>query len=133
MLSCLSTPTMTKLPVVDFSKADCWKPKTSSWLTVRKDVCLALKKHGCFVTTMPDKVSLELHNTIFETLKDLLDFPVEVKAKNRYEGNVYFGHSSYTPVQECLGIMNAPNTEAIQKFTHLFWPNGNEKFRYISI
>ncbi|RXI07057.1 hypothetical protein DVH24_026193 [Malus domestica] len=31
---------------------------------------------------MPDKVSLQLHNTIFGTLKDLFDFPTKLKSKN---------------------------------------------------
>ncbi|CAN6573537.1 unnamed protein product [Malus baccata var. baccata] len=83
------------LPVIDFSKEDCLKPGTSSWLSVRREVCRALEELGGFMATMPDKVSAELHQTIFGALKDLFEFPAELKSKNRYEENPFCGHFIY--------------------------------------
>lgn len=122
-----------KLPVIDFSKGDCMKPETSSWLSVREEVCEALESLGGFMAIMPDKISSELHDTIFGTLKDLFDSSTELKAKNRYEENPFVGHFIYNPVHEDLGIHNPNNPEETEKFTHLFWPNGNNKFRYVSM
>ncbi|KAM1016838.1 hypothetical protein EV2_047486 [Malus domestica] len=117
------------LPVIDFSKEDCLKPGTGSWLSVRREVCRALEELGGFMATMPDKVSAELHQTIFGALKDLFEFPAELKSKNRYEENRFCGHFIYNSVHESLGIQNPTHSEETQKFTHLFWPNQNDQFR----
>ncbi|XP_068334250.1 probable 2-oxoglutarate-dependent dioxygenase AOP1 [Pyrus communis] len=117
------------LPVIDFSKEDCLKPGTSSWLSVRREVCRALEEIGGFMAIIPDKVSAELHQTIFGALKDLFEFPAELKSKNRYEENPFCGHFIYNSVHESLGIQNPTHSEETQKFTHLFWPNQNDQFR----
>ncbi|BFG18195.1 hypothetical protein CerSpe_044690 [Prunus speciosa] len=66
-----------RIPVVDFSKVDCLKPGTSSWLSARKDVCRALEELGCFMAVLPSKVPPELHKTIFNAFDELFNFPVD--------------------------------------------------------
>ncbi|XP_062025646.1 deoxypodophyllotoxin synthase-like [Rosa rugosa] len=57
---------MTQIPVVDFSDLECLKPGTSSWLSVRKQVCNALEDPlGYFTGILSSELTLELHNTVF--------------------------------------------------------------------
>ncbi|TQD73592.1 hypothetical protein C1H46_040873 [Malus baccata] len=121
---------MAKLAIVDFSNEDCFKPGTSSWLSIREDICHALDKLGCFVAILPDKISLELRSTFFDTLAELFDFPTEKKVKSFYEkpyptGYIKVGNAAY----ESLGIAGATDPEQTQIFEHHFWPNGHNVFR----
>ncbi|XP_062028794.1 deoxypodophyllotoxin synthase-like, partial [Rosa rugosa] len=118
------------IPVVDFSKEDCLKPGTSSWLSASKGVCQALEQLGCFIVTLSsNKVSLELHNTIFRTLNELFDLPMEIKVPNTNKNDGGGGYSTLHPAHESFGIVNSTNPEETQKFTNRFWTNGNDQFR----
>ncbi|CAN6579760.1 unnamed protein product [Malus baccata var. baccata] len=79
------TQTVPKIPVVDFSQEGCLKPGTSSWLSIRGNVCHALEEFGCFMAVLPNKVSPELQDSMFGTLKELFDFPIETKAQTPQE------------------------------------------------
>lgn len=68
-----------KIPVVDFSEADCWKP--GSCLSLRKDVCHALEEFGRFVMVLPNKFTPELQDRIFGILQESFDFAIEIKAQ----------------------------------------------------
>ncbi|KAK7860113.1 putative 2-oxoglutarate-dependent dioxygenase aop1 [Quercus suber] len=50
---------------------------------MRKQVCHALKEYGCFVVELSHKVSLQLHNKIFDAVGELFDFPTETKKKKK--------------------------------------------------
>ncbi|KAB1214333.1 putative 2-oxoglutarate-dependent dioxygenase AOP1.2 [Morella rubra] len=69
-----------KIPVLDFSNEDL-KPGTSPWLSARKDVCRALEEYGCFVAELGNRLPLELHNSMFGSVRELFDFPTETKKK----------------------------------------------------
>ncbi|XP_070680087.1 deoxypodophyllotoxin synthase-like [Malus domestica] len=88
------TQTVPKIPVVDFSQEGCLKPGTSSWLSVRGNVCHALEEFGCFMAVLPNKVSPELQDSMFGTLKELFDFPIETKAQTPQEKPVTDGYTS---------------------------------------
>lgn len=85
----LTIAAVAKIPVVDFSEADCWKPGTSSWLSLRKDVCHAHEECGCFVMVLPNKFTPELQDRIFGTLEELFDFAIEIKAQVPQEQPVW--------------------------------------------
>ncbi|KAM1646442.1 hypothetical protein ACFX1R_009024 [Malus domestica] len=111
-----------KIPVVDFS-LDGMKPGTSSWLSICDDVCHALEELGCFIAILPNKFPLEeLHNSFVGALKELLDFPMDVKVRDKKGA-----YLSIHPPHEGLGVLNN-TSEEIQKFTRHFWPNGNDLF-----
>ncbi|KAM1857989.1 hypothetical protein FF1_007885 [Malus domestica] len=111
-----------KIPVVDFS-LDGMKPGTSSWLSIHDDVCHALEELGCFIAILPNKLPLEeLHNSFVGALKELLDFPMDVKVRDKKAA-----YLSIHPPHEGLGVLNN-TSEEIQKFTRHFWPNGNDLF-----
>ncbi|CAN6712209.1 unnamed protein product [Malus baccata var. baccata] len=116
------TQTVPKIPVVDFSQEDCLKPGTSSWLSVRGNVCRALE-FGCFMAVLPNKVSPELHDSMFGTLKELFDFPIETKAQTPQEQPLIDGHVT-GPFHESLAT--GTDSEKSRIFEHHFWPNGNE-------
>lgn len=131
-MTTLTTPVtvITKMPVIDFSNEECLKPGTSSWLSVRKEVCDALEELGCFTAILPNLVSSELHNTMFGAVNELFDSPTEIKTQTNCENKpLVFGHFKANPVHEGLGFWNPTNPEETHKFTHLFWPNGNDQFR----
>uniref|UniRef100_A0A2P2MPC6 Fe2OG dioxygenase domain-containing protein n=1 Tax=Rhizophora mucronata TaxID=61149 RepID=A0A2P2MPC6_RHIMU len=118
-----------KLPVVNFSLEN-FKPGTTSWLTTTKKVIDALETYGCFIAVY-DKISLELHNSLFNSLGELFDLPLEIKQKNISE-LPYFGYlgseKTHRPLYESLGIGAANTPEATQDFTNALWPQGNENF-----
>lgn len=118
-----------KVPVIDFTMDD-MKVGTSAWLLATKQVCKALEEFGCFVA-LYDKVPKELDSDIFNAANDLFDLPTEVKSQNisdkPYHG--YIGQVPIIPLHEGLGIDNAMNRDALQEFTDLMWPHGNDHFR----
>uniref|UniRef100_A0A2N9IE73 Isopenicillin N synthase-like Fe(2+) 2OG dioxygenase domain-containing protein n=1 Tax=Fagus sylvatica TaxID=28930 RepID=A0A2N9IE73_FAGSY len=119
----------TKIPVLDFSSEDL-KPGTGSWFSMCKEVSHALEEYGCFVVELGHKVSLQLHNNIFDAVGELFDFPIETKQKITYEKPVH-GYVS-SGLHERMVIDKATMPEETQKLTNIFWPNGNDRFREIA-
>jgi hypothetical protein len=116
----------TKIPVLDFSSEDL-KPGTGSWFSMCKEVSHALEEYGCFVVELGHKVSLQLHNKIFDVAGELFDFPTETKQKITYE-KPFHGYVS-SALHERMVIDKATIPEETQKLTKIFWPNGNDRFR----
>ncbi|XP_009355432.2 probable 2-oxoglutarate-dependent dioxygenase AOP1 [Pyrus x bretschneideri] len=120
------TQTAAKIPVVDFSQEDCWKSGTSSWLSVRRDVCNALEEFGCFLAVLPNKVSRELNDTMFGTFNELFDFPDEIKAQFPQDKPLVEGYVRL-PTRESMSFRSS--TEKIKNVTCQLWPEGNDQFR----
>ena len=122
----MAIQTQAKIPTVDFSNEDL-KPGSSSWSSMRRDVCRALEEYGCFVAELGNKVPLEIHDTIFGAVRELFDFPTETKKKLTCErpGHGYFPQALF----ERMAIDNGNSPEETQKLTNIFWPNGNVHFR----
>ncbi|KAB2626037.1 inactive 2-oxoglutarate-dependent dioxygenase AOP2 [Pyrus ussuriensis x Pyrus communis] len=97
-----STPihTMAKLTVVDFSDKDCFKSGTSSWLSIRKDICHALEELGCFVAKLADIIPSESRSAFFGTLDELFDFPTKTKQQITYEKPFPIGYIPYSAATE---------------------------------
>lgn len=81
-----------------------------------------------------DKFPLELHNQVFSIVEELFDLPTETKMKNRYEKPLkgYVGQNPMIPLHESMAIHNPTTPEETQFFTNLMWPQGNDRFWYIS-
>ncbi|KAK9949123.1 hypothetical protein M0R45_004663 [Rubus argutus] len=87
------------------------------WLSVLRQVCNALEdQFGCFTATLSNKITLELHNTVFGAVNEL------------FEKWPFCGHFKTNSVHEGLGIYDPTNPEEIHKFSYLFWPDGNHQF-----
>ncbi|KAK4481903.1 hypothetical protein RD792_012815 [Penstemon davidsonii] len=120
--------TLPKLAVIDFTDEN-MKPGSEFWLSACKEMRQAFENHGCFVA-LYDKISPQLHKSIFQAADDLFDLPTEIKVQNinekPYHG--YVGQIPIVPLHEGLGIDYATTLEGAQTFTNLMWPNGNDSF-----
>ncbi|KAL0415299.1 UNVERIFIED_CONTAM: 2-oxoglutarate-dependent dioxygenase AOP3 [Sesamum latifolium] len=117
-----------ELVVIDLNKEGL-KPGSSSWASACKDIRQALENHGCFIA-LYDKISPQLHKSIFQAADQLFALPTEVKVQNinekPYHG--YVGQMPIVPLHEGLGIDYATTLEGAQSFTKLMWPHGNDFF-----
>ncbi|KAG9141087.1 hypothetical protein Leryth_001595 [Lithospermum erythrorhizon] len=117
-----------KLAVINFSKEKL--ELESSWAATRDEVVEAMEEYGCFVA-LYDNVSSQLHEEIFESLKQLFDLPTSTKVLNKSVKPLfgYVGGIPLVPLYESLGIDNPNTLEGIQNFTKVMWPEGNDSFR----
>lgn len=120
--------TVPELLVVDFNNEKL-KPGSNSWSSACKNIRNALENHGCFVG-LYDKISPQLHRSIFKAADELFDLPTQIKVQNvnekPYHG--YVGQIPIVPLHEGLGIDYATTLEGAQAFTNLMWPQGNHSF-----
>ncbi|XVE52009.1 hypothetical protein DITRI_Ditri02bG0085900 [Diplodiscus trichospermus] len=123
----MADQTATKIPVIDLFDENC-KPGTYSWISKCKQVRLAFEEYGCFLATF-DKVSSQLHDGVFRSLRQLFDLPTENKVQNTSD-KPYFGYFKHPsiPLSESMGIDNPTTLEGTRSFTNLMWPNGNQIF-----
>ncbi|XP_074375729.1 putative 2-oxoglutarate-dependent dioxygenase AOP1 [Apium graveolens] len=117
------------LPCIEFSKENT-EQGTDSWLTTSKKVVCALEDYGCFLATYNDNFSLDLHNAIFKSTRQLFDLPLETKLLNtsKTPSHGYVGQEPVVPLYEGLGIEDVTSPLGAQTFTNLMWPSGNAVF-----
>ncbi|KAK3219651.1 hypothetical protein Dsin_013621 [Dipteronia sinensis] len=115
------------IPVIDLSNEDL-KPGTNNWVSTCKEIRHAMEEFGCF-EAIYSKVSVELHNQVFDTSKELFDLPTEIKMKNT-STKPYFDYCQFSTLKlfESLGIDNPTTLQSTQSFTNLMWPLGNDRF-----
>ncbi|XP_018725573.2 2-oxoglutarate-dependent dioxygenase AOP2 [Eucalyptus grandis] len=119
-----------KLPLIDLSELDGSKPGTVQWDSLQSQVREALEEFGCF-EALTDRMTLELHNDVFQEMEALLELPTDVKRRfsdpnKPYDG--YRGNLPHSPLYEAFGINYAPNSGSIEGFANLIWPEGNTRF-----
>ncbi|MCE0481656.1 hypothetical protein HAX54_039547 [Datura stramonium] len=117
-----------KLPKIDFSHEDL-KPGTLVWNQVKSQVHKALVEYGCFEASF-DKIPLHLRKSIFESLQELFDLPLQTKLRNvsskPFHG--YIGQNPAVPLYENMGIDEANIPYKAEQFTQALWPQGNPSF-----
>ncbi|XP_060191164.1 probable 2-oxoglutarate-dependent dioxygenase AOP1 [Lycium barbarum] len=117
-----------KLPNIDFSHQDL-KPGTLVWNQVKSQVHRALVEYGCFEASF-DKIPIHLRKSIFESLQELFDLPLQTKIRNistkPYHG--YVGQYPQVPLYESMGIDDANIPDKAEKLTQILWPQGNHTF-----
>ncbi|KAL8235347.1 hypothetical protein R6Q59_021447 [Mikania micrantha] len=115
-----------RLPTIDFSKISKNNRGTLLWDSTKAQVFKALQEFGCFEAFF-NEISLDLRNTLFSSLKQLFDLPLETKVRNvtekLYDG--YIGQAKEVPIFESLGIQEP------ESFANLMWPQGNTEFSNI--
>ncbi|KAL5574612.1 hypothetical protein UlMin_016311 [Ulmus minor] len=113
-----------KIPVIDFTNKNL-KPGTDSWMLACKQVRHALEEYGCFEVVY-DKVPIELHNSIFASMKDLFDLPLETRMQKTSDKpyHSYLGQFPIIPRYENLGMENPTTQEGAQNFAYVMWPAG---------
>ncbi|KAI6681778.1 hypothetical protein NL676_035659 [Syzygium grande] len=107
-----ASPTL-KLPLIDLSKLDGSKPGTGRWDSLRCQVRRALEEFGCF-EALYDKMTLELHNDLFQELEELLELPNDVKRRfivpeKQFDG--YHTNPPHAPPYEVFGMDYGPNSD----------------------
>ncbi|CAA3017098.1 2-oxoglutarate-dependent dioxygenase AOP3-like [Olea europaea subsp. europaea] len=127
-LNIMGSDAQSKLPIVDFREENLI-PGTNSWVSTSNLVRCALESYGCFIA-LYEKITLEQHNEVFKSAKELFDLPVETKVKNisNFAGSGYGGNYPIMPLFEYMGIENGANLEATKNFTSIMWPDGNDCF-----
>ena len=124
----MGSQTQSQLPVIDFTD-DNMKPGTDAWLSACHVVRTALEEHGCFVARY-NKVSKELCDSVVSVMEELFGLPVETKSQKTSDKlfHGYLGQVSWLPLYESLGIDDPLTMEGCQKFAHIMWPEGNNRF-----
>lgn len=126
----MGTQAKSKIPTIELSEEKL-KVGSEEWVLIGKEIRVALEEFGCFLVVY-EKVSLELHNSIFEATKELFHLPIETRIQNTSEKpyHGYFGRYSFLPLYESMAVDNPTSLQAIQTFTNLMWPAGNKTFWY---
>ncbi|KAK2432519.1 putative 2-oxoglutarate-dependent dioxygenase AOP1 [Trifolium repens] len=124
----MGSETTPNLPLIDFTNLNL-EAKSPNWELVKSQVYKALVEYGCFEATF-DKVPLELRKTIFASLEELFDLPLQTKllnvSKKPYHG--YVGQYPMVPLYESMGIDDANILEKVKSMTNILWKDGNQNF-----
>ncbi|XP_060211146.1 probable 2-oxoglutarate-dependent dioxygenase AOP1 [Lycium barbarum] len=117
-----------KIPSINFCNA---KLKTGSaeWESTRSQVLQALQEYGCF-EAIYDKVSSETREAMFANSKEIFEFPLETKLKNLSDKPLhgYKGMIPNLPSYESLCIPDLLESQSVETFANIFWPNGKSDF-----
>ncbi|XP_027191486.1 probable 2-oxoglutarate-dependent dioxygenase AOP1 isoform X2 [Cicer arietinum] len=124
----MSSETIPKLPIIDFNNLNL-EAKSPNWESVKSQVYKALEEYGCFEAIL-DKVPLDLRKTIFSSLEELFDLPLQTKqlnvSKKLHHG--YLSQYPMLPLYESIGIDDANIFENVESLTNILWPDGNQSF-----
>ncbi|KAI4347994.1 hypothetical protein L6164_008759 [Bauhinia variegata] len=80
-------------------------------------LCYGYAAAFCFYALW-DKVPLEVYNSVFTLMEELLDLPLETKKQETIDKpyNSYYGESTFLPLYESLGIDDPLIIEGVKKF-----------------
>ncbi|XP_006367749.1 probable 2-oxoglutarate-dependent dioxygenase AOP1 [Solanum tuberosum] len=119
-----------KLPKIDFSQEDL-KTDTLVWNQVKSQVHKALVEYGCFEASF-DKIPIHLRKSIFESLQQIFDLPLQTKLENISTKPFHGYISSKTfpsfPLFESMCVDDANIPGKAEKFAQILWPQGNPSF-----
>ncbi|KAI3716305.1 hypothetical protein L6452_23543 [Arctium lappa] len=124
----MGSETSPRLPFIDFSNVD-QNMNALDWDLTKSRVHQALTDYGCFEAFFP-KISPELQTSLFDSMQQLFDLPLETKLKNR-SSKPFLGYCGFLPGQplyESMGIADPNILEKTESFTKIFWPEGNPEF-----
>ncbi|KAJ0265019.1 Non-hem dioxygenase N-terminal domain-containing protein [Hirschfeldia incana] len=113
-----------QLPIIDLSDQNL-TPGTSKWDEVKADVRKALEDYGCFQAYVAEVSNIELNKSVFETMEELFDLPVETKQRN-VSSKPFHGYLSHNLYQS-LGVEEANVAEKVNNFTQLLRPDHGDK------
>ncbi|KAK7267132.1 hypothetical protein RIF29_19796 [Crotalaria pallida] len=120
----MGSRTQSQLPLIDFTNQNL-KPGTETWVSACEAVRIAFEDQGGFLA-LYDNVGSD----IYSSMEQLFDLPTETKRRKTTEKPIfsYVGQLSRIPLFESLAILNPLNSEEVQKYTHIMWPDGNDYF-----
>ncbi|CAN4078184.1 unnamed protein product [Withania somnifera] len=117
-----------KIPTINFCKTDL-KPGSAEWEATRNQVIQALQEYGCFEAVY-DKVQKDIRKATFDASKEIFEFPIETKLKNLSDIPLhgYTGLFPNLPSFESLAIADLLQSQGVENFAKMFWPDGNDEF-----
>ncbi|KAF8034412.1 hypothetical protein BT93_C0650 [Corymbia citriodora subsp. variegata] len=115
-----------KIPLIDLSELDGSKPGTP-WDALQSQVRQALEEYGCFEALF-DKMTLKLHDDVFQELEGLFELPADVKRRFDHPNKPFLGYFENLPLYEAFGVDYAPTSGSIERLADLMWPEGNTRF-----
>ncbi|KAD4982900.1 hypothetical protein E3N88_19571 [Mikania micrantha] len=125
----MGSETPFKLPLIDFSKIYMKESTQEDWNSIKTQVHEALCEYGFFRADMAG-MSPEFCSSVFNSLDQLFDLPLETKMKSvsnkPFHG--YIGHSPTMPLYESMAIPDAQLSGQVEAFTNFFWADGNPEF-----
>lgn len=129
----MGSETELKVPSIDLTR-EALKPGSNSWVEACKVVRYALEEYGCF-EVIYDKVPIQLHNSVFESMDELFGLPLATKMQKTSDRpyHNYFGQYSPLPLYESLSIQDPTTLEGTQNFTRIMFPSGNDRLWYVVI
>lgn len=120
----MGSQALLELPKINFSNIHKHDRGTLLWDSTKTQVLSALQEYGCFEASF-NRVSSDLRKSMFASLQQLFDLPLETKVRNVPDKifNGYIGQAKVIPIYESLGI------EDPEIFANLMWPpHGNPEF-----
>ncbi|KAK9051237.1 hypothetical protein SSX86_027863 [Deinandra increscens subsp. villosa] len=119
-----------KLPLIDFSKIYSNEESTQDeWDSIKTQVHEALTEYGFFRASMAG-MSPEFASSLFSSLDQLFDLPLETKQKSISDKpfHGYIGNSPTMPLYESMAIPDAQVAGEVEAFTNFVWAHGNPEF-----
>ncbi|XP_060209227.1 probable 2-oxoglutarate-dependent dioxygenase AOP1.2 [Lycium barbarum] len=112
-----------KIPTTDFCKVEL-KPDTTHWHSTKAQVFQALQEYGCF-EAIYDNVPSEIRESMFGTLKEIFEFPLETKLKNLSDKPLqgYLGQIPHLLLYESVSVSDLLQSQSVEMFANIFWPH----------
>ncbi|KAJ8533903.1 hypothetical protein K7X08_007227 [Anisodus acutangulus] len=120
-----------KVPTIDFRNPEL-KPKTPQWDKTKIQVLEALQEYGCF-EAIYDKVPNEIREAIFDTSKEVFEFPLVSKLREYREKpyHIYEEQIPRLPFYDSVGSADLLLPNSVETFANTFWPDGNPNYRNV--
>ncbi|KAK4272479.1 hypothetical protein QN277_021033 [Acacia crassicarpa] len=116
-----------QLAVVDLTD-ESMKPGSEAWVSACGVVRRALEEDGCFIA-LYDKVSPVLCDSVRSALGEVFDLPLETRKQLTSNKPLhYYLGGSWLSLYESVPICNVLSDNGCQKFAHIMWPQGNDRF-----
>ncbi|KAK7392966.1 hypothetical protein VNO78_21416 [Psophocarpus tetragonolobus] len=124
----MGSQTQSHLPLIDFTNQNL-KPGTKTWVSACQAMRSALEDQGGFLA-LYDRVNLETYDSVYSEMKNLFDLSIETKRRKTTEKPIfcYSGQRPGIPLYESVGIINPLSFQDCQNYTHVLWPQGNDRF-----
>ncbi|KAH0780556.1 hypothetical protein KY290_000154 [Solanum tuberosum] len=122
--------TKVKIPTIDFCNLEL-KPNTPQWESTKVQVFEALKEFGCF-EAIYDKVPNEIREGMFDTLKEVFDFPVSKLIEYREKPHIYDGQIPSIPLYGSVSSADLVLPNSVETFANTFWSDGNPNFSNVA-
>ncbi|WMV06888.1 hypothetical protein MTR67_000273 [Solanum verrucosum] len=116
--------TQVKIPTIDFCKSEL-KPNTLQWESTKFQVFEALQEFGC-CEAIYDKVPNEIRECMFDTLKEVFDFPLSKLIE--YREKPFHIYDGQIPLYGSVSSVDLVLLNSVETFSNTFWSNGNPNF-----